>query len=118
MASPTYTVGDTVPAFRGAASDENGLMNLSSADEVKLIAVPLSGGEAIEGAVQVLNPPEDVGDPSSAAGFNWRYILDADDTATTGSWQPWLKITWDSTSTPPEIEFVKSGDQIIIQAAP
>lgn len=117
MASLTLTVGDTTPPLRGAVRDENELLPLSTADEVKLIAVA-DKGAPIEGDVTVLDPPEDIGDPSSPLGFNWRYDLDADDTEEAGTYAVWLKITWDSAASPPKVEWVKAADTIVIQEGP
>jgi hypothetical protein len=115
MASPTLTKGDTFPPLRGAAKDEDGLMALAAADAVELVAV---GPEVFGGAITVLDPPEDVGDPASPDGFNWRYDLEADDTQKAGGYVPWLKVTWDAAATPPAVEWVKGGDTINIQEAP
>jgi hypothetical protein len=116
MASPKLTVGDTYPPIRGAATDEKGLLALAAADELVFVAV--SGKDVIEGEAEAIDPPEGVGDPSSALGFNWRYKLAAGDTAAAGSYAPWLKVVLDAGSTPPEIFWVNGGDQIVIQAAP
>lgn len=116
MASPKLTVGDTYPPIRGAATDEKGLLALADADE--LIFVAVSGKDLIEGEAEVIDPPEDVGDPASALGFNWRYKLAAADTAVVGNYTPWLKVVLDAETTPPEIFWVPGGDQIIIGAAP
>lgn len=111
MASPTLTVGDTFPALRGAAKDEDGLMALPDAELVDLVVV---GPDPFGGPVKVLDPPVDVGDPSSALGFNWEYQIEEGDIAAAGSYVPWLKVTWK----PGSIEWVKGGDTINVQAAP
>lgn len=116
MASPKYTVGDTYPPIRGMAKDENGPVDLTTADEVKFLAVGKT--TVFEGDVVIINPPEDVGDSASPLGYNWHYVLAAGDTATPGDFTPWLKITWDAASTPPLIEWLPGGDKITIVAAP
>ena len=115
MANQKRTVGDTFPPVRGAALDEDGLMDLPSADLIELVAV---GPKPFGGPIKVLDPPEDVGDKASPKGFNWRYDLEEGDIAEAGNYAPWLVVTWDSSTTPPEVEWVLGGDVIEVQAAP
>jgi hypothetical protein len=121
MASPTLTTGDTTPAIRGCAIEGDGpgkAMKLGEADLLTFVAVVAEHPDKIEGEAEAIEPPEDVGDLESPLGFNWKYDLAADDAATPGDYVPWLKVTWDATSTPPLVEWLKAGDIITIQAAP
>lgn len=108
MADIRLTAGDTFPDIRGAASDEDGLIDLSGADEVLFVAS--SSDAVIAGEADVLDPPED--------GYNWSYQLGADDTSVAGLYSSWLKVTWNASSTPPRVEWITGRDTIKIIEAP
>ncbi len=119
MADPQRTTGDTVPAEFLAISDEKGLVkNLASAESVKLFAVQNDGDQVFGGTVKVLDPPIRVGDPASPEGFNGEYALHEGDTDVAGSYSPWVLVTWDESTTPPEREWFIGGDTINIRQAP
>lgn len=105
--------GDTWPPLRGAASDEDGLLDMTSAEKVLVIfkhstGTPLiygtiwSGGSAFHG--DIIAPPGD------SDGFNWTYTWRALDTAITGNYSTELEITWDTGTTPAQVETVPNGD--------
>lgn len=116
MANPKFTVGDTWPYLRGAATDENGMLDLSIA--VSITAYLVSPGHTITGPVVGYGSPyKNVGDPASLLGFNWDYKWAIADTSNPGTYTTWIKVVWDSGTTPPEVQFFQ-GDTFTIVAAP
>jgi hypothetical protein len=107
MADLTIKRNDTFPYLRGQAKDEEGPMDLTTADAIKVILS--NGTSVIEGEVEVLDPPD-------AEGMNWQYKWAAGDTAEAGTYKTELEITWDEGTTPPEVETIpnSSYDEIVI----
>jgi hypothetical protein len=81
----TIKRGDTWPPLRGLASDEDGPINMTTADSVTLLAK--SGATLISGTVVPLAAPD--GD-----GFNWSYTWGAADTNIVGEYSVELEIDW------------------------
>jgi hypothetical protein len=106
MADLTVAQHDTWPPVRGAASDEDGLMDLTSADWLKFIMK--SGAVSVSGTATVINPPD-------ADGFNWQYVWQAGDTANTGDYSAELEIHWDDAAVPPQIETVPNDAPLTIK---
>lgn len=107
--------GDTWPPLRGKAEDDDGLIDMSAADYVKVIMK--SGATTIQGTVTPasdVDPAYTANDPDFAVadsdGFNWKYTWGATDTAVVGTYSVELEITWDAASTPPQVETVPNGD--------
>lgn len=96
---------DTYPYLRGQAKDEEGLLDLSEADKVKVILK--SGETVIEGTVEVLE-----GDPEE---MNWQYKWKAGDTSISGTYSVELEITWDEGSSPPKVETVPNGGYATVE---
>lgn len=91
---------DTWPPLRFKVEDQDGLVNLTSADSIKLI---LAGPAVITGSVDPIDPPD-------ADGFNASYTLAAADTATVGTYRGEIEVNWDSGALPQAIEtFPNSG---------
>lgn len=109
MADATIKRNDTWPPIRGAASDQSGLLDLTTADSLKFLAK--SGATLISGTAEALSPPEVDFDGKE---YNWRYVWADGDTAIAGDYEVELEITWDSTTTPPQVETVpNSGKQTL-----
>jgi hypothetical protein len=106
MADLTVAQNDTWPPVRGAASDEDGLMDLTTADWLKFIMK--SGAVTVSGTATVIDPPD-------ADGFNWQYTWAATDTAVIGTYDAELEIHWDDTATPPQIETVPNETPLEIE---
>src|SRR4051794_40749301 len=95
MADLTVKQHDTWPPLRGAASDANGLVDLSTADSIKLILK--SGATVVGGAVEVIDPPDE-------DGMNWQYNWQTADVITAGTFSGELEVTWDEGTSPPEVQ--------------
>lgn len=107
--------GDTWPPLRGKAEDEDGLIDLSAAEYVKVILK--KDATVVSGTVTPASDPDPAytpADPDFATadsdGFNWKYTWGATDTALIGEYSVELEITWDTGSTPPQIETVPNGE--------
>jgi hypothetical protein len=87
---------DTWPPIRGAASDDDGLIDLTGADSLKLILK--TGTTTIEGTAYPIDPPEE--------GFNWSYTWAAGETDIVGTYQGELEVTWDAGTSPPRVETI------------
>lgn len=74
-------------------------MALSSADSIKVIIKHSSGTPIITEDVTVIDPPD-------TEGFNWKYDWQDGDTDVLGSYSVELEITWDNTTTPPQVQTV------------
>jgi len=97
-----FKQNDTWPPLRGSASDEDGLVDLTAADSLRVILK--ADATTISGTATVLEPPEAGLVAGQPAMFNWEYVWDADDLDTVGVYQVELEVTWDSASTPPKVE--------------
>lgn len=107
--------GDTWPPLRGKAEDEDGLIDFSAADYVKVILK--AGATTIQGTVTPASDPDPAWitqDPDFATpdsdGFNWKYTWAATDTALVGNYSTELEVHWDDSATPPQVETVPNGD--------
>lgn len=107
MADLTIPQHDTWPPLRGAASDDDGLMDLTLADSLKVLLK--SGATLISGTAVAIALP---GDPD---GMNWSYTWHANDTAITGTYNVELEITWDSGASPPKVETVPNEDPLQVE---
>lgn len=112
----SYTQGDTYPPLRGTAKDESGnLLDLSTASALQVI---LKGKTAtITGVPVALTPPET--DADGVTKYNWKYVWAAADTSVADTYECALKVTWNSATTPPEVEYFPSsgvGPSVIIKA--
>lgn len=96
-----WTQHDTWPPLRLALSDENGLLDLSTAGTI-IFRGKLQGGTNLIGgtAGTVLEFPD--GD------YNAQYPWKATDLVTPGTYDCEVEITWDAGTTPPEVETVGS----------
>jgi hypothetical protein len=123
MAEPKLFEGDTYPPIRGAALETDGesLMDLSGADELLFLGVAATIGEVIEGEAEALSSEdaEAKADKASPLGYNWKYVLAAEDTASgsADTYTSYLKVVIDAASTPPK-EFWVEGDEFTIHPAP
>jgi hypothetical protein len=100
----TITQGDTWPPLRGLASDAAGALNLSTASALQVICK--ATGVTITGTPTAVQPPQTDADGNS---YNWQYQWAAADTNTPGVYDVALKVTWDSGTTPPHVEYVPNG---------
>ena len=108
----TYKRHDTWPPIRGVAADENGNVDLTVADSVKFLAK--SGSVLIEGTAEVLDPPESGLIDGQSVEFNWKYVLADGDLDTAGDYKVELEVTWDSGTTPPQVEtFPSAGTELL-----
>ena len=101
MANSTYTVGDTWPPMRFKAEDQNGLVDLSLADEIEVLILGTnSKGEVlrITGSAEAIQPPD-------KDGFNGKYVWGAEDLSeVTDDADVEIKVTWDNTSSPKKLQ--------------
>lgn len=86
MADLTLKQNDTYPYLRGKALDEEGTMDLTEADSIKVILK--SGATVIEGEVEVLE--------SDPEGYTWQYKWAEGDTEVLGEYKAEIEITWDA----------------------
>lgn len=104
------TVGDTFPAIRGFATvvDDAGVQrDLSDADDLKCLIYKAGVGILASLAAVAVQPPETDSDDNT---WNWEAAVPAVDTLdTAGAYSIQLKITWDSGTSPPEIQYVPTG---------
>lgn len=113
---------DTWPPLRGSARDELGLMDLAAAEKIEVL---LRSGEVLRtGEVQVIDPPIPAVDEHGApildehgdqVQWNWQYVLAAGDTDVVGIYSTPLRITWDSTTTPPRVQMVPNDKPPTLQ---
>lgn len=85
---------DTWPPLRFAVTDEDGLVDLTSADSITLI---LSGPTTVTGLCDPIDPPDQ-------DGFNLSYTLAAGDTATVGTYRGEIEVNFDASALPQAIE--------------
>lgn len=109
MADLVVKQHDTFPYLRGLAKDQEGTIDLSKADKLKVILKAQSGPTVIEGVPEALDPEAD---PEK---MNWQYKWGASDTAVAGSYNCELEITWDEDSTPPKVQTVPNGGYVTVE---
>jgi hypothetical protein len=102
---------DTFPALRGLAKDQEGPMDLLSADKLKVILKAQTGAPptVVEGEAEALNPEDD------EEGMNWEYPWAIGDTAEPGVFDIELEITWDEHATPPTVQTVPNGSYSTVE---
>jgi hypothetical protein len=120
MADPSnvtnWTQGDTYPVLRLQLGDENNdaITNLPDAELILFKAKQVGGAQTISGTALVIDPPD-------SDGFNLSYDWQALDTNVPGSYQIEVKVIWDTTPTPDDVESWSSavGDlpQLVIRPA-
>lgn len=93
----TFKRNDTWPPLRGKATDDDGYIPLADADSLKVLLK--SGTTLIEGVAVAIDPPD-------SDGMNFSYTWDDNDLDITGTYQVELEITWNSATSPPEVETV------------
>lgn len=103
MADSTIKAGDTWPPLRGRAADSDGALPLATADQI-LIIIKKSGDPPI------VTAPVEVIDPPDTDGFNWRYVWQDGDTDAIGEYNVELEITWDSGTTPPQVQTIPNSN--------
>jgi hypothetical protein len=104
----TLAQNDTWPPLRGRATDEDGAIDMTSADWLKFIMRHQNGTPTIAGTAIVI-------DPEDADGMNWQYTWGATDLATVGEYDAELEIHWDDGATPPQIETVPNDAPLTIE---
>lgn len=111
MADLVVKQHDTYPALRGLAKDQEGTMDLSGAESLKLILKAQTGvpPTVIEGVPKAIDP--DV-DPEH---MNWEYEWALNDTAEVGTYNVELEITWDGKTTPPHVQTVPNGSYATVE---
>lgn len=97
MADRTMKKGDTWPPLRGKAEDEDGLVDLTEADDLTVILKHTGAGPTLTGTPVPIDPPDD-------DGFNWRYLFQAGDTDELGAYEVELEVVWDAAATPPSVQ--------------
>lgn len=103
MADPAsvteWTQGDTYPTLRLALSDDDGLRtDLTDAELILFKAKQNTPGTAtIQGTATVIDPPD-------SDGFNLEYDWGALDTANDGTYRCEVKVVWDTSTTPDNVE--------------
>jgi hypothetical protein len=90
MADRTMNKGDTWPPFKGEASDETGLLDLTVATALDFVAT--SPAHQITGTAVAIDPAE--ADADGIHHWNWKYEFQAGDTDETGTYEANLKVTW------------------------
>lgn len=98
MADPKYKTGDTWPPLSGTVSDDGGPVNISTADSLRVIL-------KLDSPITTKSLPAtnlDVGTPETRG--KWEAPLAIDTFDNPGEWDAEVEVTWDGTSTPPEIE--------------
>jgi hypothetical protein len=121
MADPDLTMPQrqTYPAIRGRVEDQVGALPLADADSIDLLTEPIAGGTLIELPVTVLDPEDpdsiftDVNGSEIAA--NWEAPIAVGFSDDLGQQRGKLKITWDSASTPPRIQYAPKVGFIIFE---
>lgn len=80
--------GDTWPPIKGLASDEDGPVDLTAADSMRLMCKSTS--HLIELPVTVIDPIEIIGDEQ----YNWQADFETGDTEVVGVYVIQLEVTW------------------------
>lgn len=95
----------TFPTIRGHVSDEEGILDLTTADELSLIIDDSATG-VYELPVTAIDPPESVMVNNQAVLMNWEASIGAGATDdVTPEFKGKLKIVWDASATPPAIQY-------------
>lgn len=118
MADLTMQTGTTYPAIHMSVSDEDGLVDISTADSATLSMQ--SGAFVIELPVEALDPVVVLtAADGSTETYNAFADLEADSTADAGTYATQLKVVWDAGSTPPEVTFYPNAGRatVVIEAA-
>jgi len=98
MADLTIKQGDTWPPVRGrAATEADGTVDLTAADSMKLIIKHQTSPTILEVVPVAI-------DPGTNDGFNWQYTWADGDTDELGTYDVELEVTWNSGTTPPEVQ--------------
>lgn len=101
----TVKQGDTWPPLRFKVTDEDGLVDLTTADSITL---RLAGPATVTGSCDPIDPPD-------SDGFNASYTLAAGDTATVGTYRGEIEVNWDSSALPQAIEtFPNAGTFVLV----
>jgi hypothetical protein len=90
MADRTMVQGDLYPPMRGQASDETGVLDLTTAASLQFRMK--SGATSVTGVAVADTPP--ITDADGIHHWNWHYIWVAGDTATVGTYFVELVATW------------------------
>lgn len=103
------TQDDTHPPLRGAASDETGLLNLTTASSLTVILrqkVTTGVPTQVVGPAVAIQPPE-----ADAGGklYNWRHLWAAGESAVPGDYDVMLKAIWDAAAVPPKVQYFPMG---------
>jgi hypothetical protein len=93
---PKYKTGDTWPPLTGTVSDDNGPVNIFVAQSVRIIMK--TGTTSVTGPVTVVD------DGTLPLRGKWSYKPALNDFSVVGDPQVEIEVTWNATSTPPEIE--------------
>lgn len=97
----SYTKGDTWPPQRFKAADADGLVDLSTADEIEVLILGTnSKGEVlrITGSAVAIQPPDE-------DGYNGKYVWGAEDLSqVTVDADVEVKVVWDKESSPKKIQ--------------
>jgi hypothetical protein len=100
--------GDLYPVMRGQASDESGVLDLTTATSLQFRAK--SGATLISGAAVADTPP--IADADGVHHWNWHYVWTGADTSVNGTYDVELLVTWPSSK--PQ-HFI--GPTLVIQAS-
>jgi hypothetical protein len=84
------TQGDLYPPMRGQASDETGVLDLTTASSLQFRAK--SGATLVSGVAVADTPP--IADADGIHHWNWHYTWVAGDTAVAGTYFVELLVTW------------------------
>jgi hypothetical protein len=103
--------GDTWPPLKGLAADEDGPVDLPSADTIEVVLK--SGNTVITGVADVIDPPEVDGDET----YNWEYVWEVGDTDTPGVYRTQLKVTWAVGQVERFPNATANGDSLVIEEA-
>jgi hypothetical protein len=82
--------GDLYPPMRGQASDETGVLDLTTAASLQFRAK--SGATTITGVAVADTPP--ITDADGVHHWNWHYVWAGADTSVIGTYDVELLVTW------------------------
>lgn len=91
-ADRTIVQGDRYPPLRGQASDETGVLDLTTASSLQ---VRLKSGATLVTGTPVADTPP-ITDADGIHHWNWHYAWGATDTSVIGIYACELKVTWPS----------------------
>jgi spore germination protein YaaH len=105
MADLSIPKRQTYPAIRGYVADEDGALDLTTADEVSIILNPATG-DPIEITVDPVDPAESMVVSGQTIPVNWTADYASSGLSDTETnYTAKLKITWDSAATPPSVQY-------------